>query len=130
MAVSDGLEMNFDRYIKALIRRLISRRTTFRGGSPPRDGRITLLTVDYHVTEDVMRLVRSFRRFVDPQGRVVVVQNGEVAGNRRLRSMGNVIAVNRGFNVGHGLGLDWGMRQVSTQYTLICDPDAAILSGR
>jgi hypothetical protein len=107
---------------------VISRRLTFRGAAAAADGRITLLTVDYHVTDDAVRLIRSFRKFVDPGGPVVVVQNGCCSGNAKLRSLGNVRIVNRGYNLGHGLGLDWGMRSVSTEHTLICDPDTAIVS--
>ena len=33
-----------------------------------------------------------------------------------------------GVNVGHGLGLDFGMRWVDTEYVLVCDPDTAVVS--
>ncbi len=120
----------FDHYLSSVLRRLVSRRTTFRGPPAAQDGRITLLTVDYHVTDDAIRLIHSFRKFVDQNGPVVVVQNAEWKQNNRLRALGNVTTVNFGRNLGHGLGLDIGMRRVSTQYTLICDPDAAIVSSR
>lgn len=115
------------RYARAALRRAVSRRTTFRGPAAREDGRITLLTVDYHATFEVKRLVRSFHRFVDPSGPVVVVQNGSVAARRELRSERISRCVGGGVNFGHGLGLDYGMRQVSTQYTLICDPDSAVV---
>jgi hypothetical protein len=117
------------RYGTAIFRRLISRRLAFRGKPAAQDGRVTLLTVDYHVTEDAIRLIRSFRKFVDPNGAVVVVQNGVASANRALRKEGAKV-VGLHCNLGHGLGLDWGMRQVQTQYTLICDPDTAIISPR
>jgi hypothetical protein len=100
-----------------------------RGAVAQRDERMTLLTVDYQTTSDVHRLVRSFRRFVDPNGPVVIVQNGSLAANRRLRSQPAVRCVGWGLNLGHGLGLDYGMREVSTEYTLICDPDSAIVDA-
>jgi hypothetical protein len=31
-------------------------------------------------------------------------------------------------NLHHGLGLDFGMRSITTEWTLVCDPDSAILS--
>jgi len=114
------------RYMTAAIRRLIGRRLLFRGKPANRDARITLLTVDWHSTENVIRLIRSFHKFVDPAGPVVVVQNGRRANNKSLRSFG-ARCVGFGVNINHGPGLDLGMRIVETEYTLICDPDSAIV---
>lgn len=108
---------------------LLSRRDNFRGTSPEPDGRITLLTVDYHVTEHVERLIASFRHFVDPDGPVIVVQNGDVADSARL-AMPGVRVIGRGINIGHGRALDLGLRKVRTQYVLICDPDSVIFDVR
>jgi hypothetical protein len=115
-------------YAKMLLRQTVSRRTLFRGGAAQNDGLITLLTVDFHATPDAVRLIRSFRKFVAADGPVVVVQNGSTHGNSRLREAGARV-VNHGLNLGHGLGLDLGMRQVRTEYTLICDPDSAIIGA-
>jgi hypothetical protein len=60
---------------------------------------------------------------------VVVVQNGARTENKSLRRAG-VSVVGWGLNLGHGLGLDWGLRHVSTQYVLICDPDTVVISDR
>jgi len=120
---------SINRYLFAIFRRAISRRLIFRGKPAAQDGRITLLSVDYRATADAVRLIRSFRRFVAPDGPVVVVQNGPSADNHLLRKEGAKVVGLR-YNLGHGLGLDWGMRYVQTQYTLICDPDTAIIGAK
>jgi hypothetical protein len=109
------------RYVRAATRRVLSNRTLFRGRSKA-DGRVTLLTVNYNSREDVSRLVRSFRRFVSPAWPVVVVENG---GPPRAISGASVVGL--GFNLHHGLGLDFGLRFVSTEYALIIDPDSIIV---
>jgi len=111
-----------------LVRQGVSRRTALRGPWNA-DGRMTLVTVDFHSTDHVRRLIRSFRRFVDPDGPVVVAQNGALRDNRRLRSE-NVRCVGRGINIGHGLGLDLGLRHVRTEYAFVADPDSVILNDR
>ena len=118
-----------EKFTHKALRFALSRRIAFRGSVPKKDGRITLLTVDYHVTDDAVQLIRSFRRFVDKEGLVVVVQNGSSRNNEKLRAVG-ARCVSTGSNLGHGLGLDVGMRFVKTQYTLICDPDTIILGPR
>jgi hypothetical protein len=41
-----------------------------------------------------------------------------------------VKVVGLGINLGHGLGLDYGMLWIGTEYTLICDPDSVIVGER
>ena len=100
---------------------------TRRGRPANDDGKITLLTVNWRMTDDVLRLARSFHQFVDPDGQVVVVQNSR--GRRKCRRAG---LTNRGFglNLYHGPALDWGMRSVVSEYVLICDPDCVIINER
>jgi hypothetical protein len=113
----------FVRYGRAAMRRLVSRRRMFRGRCRP-DGAVTLVVVDWHTEENTRRLVRSFRRFVSPTAPVVVVQNDSL---RRSPYAGlDVRAVGPGFNLHHGLGLDWGLRFAHTEYVLVCDPDSII----
>lgn len=115
-----------ERYAKRAVFRSISGSPRWRG-TAARDGRATLLTVDYHTTDHVRRLIASFDRFVDPSWPVVVVQNGSRRANAGLRPRSR--CVGWGLNLGHGLALDLGMRQVRTEYTLICDPDSIICSS-
>ncbi len=117
------------RIAKGAVLRLLSGHTTFRGSRAPQDGRVTLLTVDFLSTDFVRQLIRSFRRYVDESGPVVVVQNGPLRASRTLRREG-VRAFGLGANLGHGLALDLGLRWVRTEYTLICDPDCVILSDQ
>ena len=113
---------------RALVHRTVSTSARHRGHYE-RDGRLTLLTVDFDLTDHVLRLARSFRRHVDATGPIVVVQNGPRSNSRRLRDEGIEV---RGFNrnIGHGTGLDWGLRYVQTEYVLVCDPDSFILDRR
>jgi len=107
----------------------VSRRSTFRGRAR-RDGRITLLTVDFaNLTPHAIRLANSFRRNVDPTGAVVAVQNGTRANNKRLSAHG-IETHGFGLNITHGRALDWGMRFITTEYVLVCDPDSFILAPR
>ena len=107
----------------------VSRRAFLRGSSRE-DGRITLLTVDFgNLTGHVIRLAESFRRHVDPGGRVIAVQNGDRTNNLRLRAHG-IETRGFGLNIGHARALDWGLRSVTSEYVLICDPDSFILSDR
>lgn len=92
------------------------------------DGRLSLLCVDWHLTEDVIRLGRSFRRHVG-DGPMHVVQNATLSAKRRLRKSG-WITHGLGLNVNHGTALDWGLRFVTSEFVLICDPDSVIVSSR
>lgn len=113
-------------YTRAVVARGL-RHPRFRGGVRD-DGRVTLLTVNYNSDEDVHRLLMSSRRFIDGSmsARPVVVANTRthdaVAAHARVVGLGT--------NLHHGLGLDFGLFFVRTEYTLICDPDSIILSER
>lgn len=98
--------------------------TRFRGDAATNDGRTTLLTVNYNAGPEVTRLIRSYRRFC-PDQRVVVVENGER--DSAVRDVADEYLTPRG-NLHHGIGLDYGMRAVTSEWTLVCDPDSAILS--
>jgi hypothetical protein len=111
------------------VSRLVSERPFLRGGQPVDDGRVTLLSVDFHLTDQVVRLARSFRRYVDSTAPVIVVQNGHHGRNGDLRAAG-LNVVGGGLNIGHGLALDLGMRRVQTEYVLISDPDAIVINPR
>ena len=121
-----------DRLLAFGIKEGLSRHTRFRGASPPADGRVTLVSVNYHTDAYLRSLLRSFRVFVDAGAPVVVVDNSGTldraelehearGGPLRLVSLG-------GANIGHGLGLDLALRFVDTEFTLVCDPDTAIVS--
>jgi hypothetical protein len=122
-----------ERLARAYVRRWLSRQTRFRGRREA-DGRATLLTVNYHSTLDTRRLVRSFRRFVSSTWPVVVVENGGLkarVGYPREAHGGEREKVVWGLpNLQHGLGLEVGLRHVTTEFVVICDPDSAIVSDR
>jgi hypothetical protein len=113
---------------RALVRHLVSTRSTFRGARTQDDGRITLLTVDFDLTDDVLRLGRTFRRSVSSEWPMVAVQNGPRRNNAALRRAGWSV-VGMGTNLHHGLALDWGLRKVETEYVLVCDPDTVIVNA-
>ncbi len=109
------------------IKELVSRHARFRGDPPLGDSKLTLLTVNWHTQSMLSRLVRSFRVFGDSRYDVVVVDNSSRTAPADLQGLA-AKRVTAGVNLGHGLGLDFGMRWVSTEYTLVCDPDTAVLS--
>jgi hypothetical protein len=114
-----------DDLARRITHELVSKHTRFRGAPPKLDGSTTLVTVNFGSSDEVRRLVRSFRRYC-PGEQVVVVENGP-----RERAV-RVVAdhyLSVGANLHHGLGLDVGMRAVTSEWTLVCDPDSAILSS-
>lgn len=95
------------------------------------DGRVSLLTVNYNYgrLDDTRRLLRSFRTFVSEDCPVVVVENRSWTDRKYLNRTTSDAVVLGGFaDLHHGLGLDWGLRKVNTEYVLICDPDSIIAS--
>lgn len=114
-----------DQWARRITHELVSKHTRFRGRPAETDGHTTLLTVNYNAEPEVLRLVRSFRRFC-PGELVHVVDNG--AASTAVRS-----AVDRyarpPANLHHGLGLDFGLRGITTEWTLVCDPDSAVISA-
>jgi len=118
------------RAVSMMIDEIVSSHVRWRGAFDHADGRVTLLTVNWNTEVLVDRLLRSFRRFYDADLPVVVVDNSPQNGGRaRFRAEG-ARCITSGVNLGHGLGLDLGMRYVETEYTLVCDPDTVILSPR
>ena len=114
------------RWTARAVREFVSRRTRFRGSYAP-DGKISLLTVNWHTNDFAVRLVRSFRSFVSADLPVVVVDNSPSRGARQqFRDLG-ARYVTTGTNLGHGLGLDLGMCFVNTEFALVCDPDTAVV---
>jgi len=105
----------------------VSLHTRFRGGPAANDGRITLLSVNYNSAPDMLRLIASYQKFVGVDAPLVIVENSDWV--RELAQVPNITYVRPPGNLQHGLGLDYGMRKVETEYTLICDPDTAILSS-
>ncbi len=74
-----------------------------------------------------MRLVNSFHKFVGQEAPVVIVENSARSG--AIEGLPGVTYLRPFDNLHHGLGLDYGLRHVTSEYTLICDPDSAILSS-
>ncbi|HEY3999061.1 MAG TPA: hypothetical protein VGO93_09370 [Candidatus Xenobia bacterium] len=114
-----------ERLSRWLVKELISIRTRFRGPSPAPDGRTTLLTVNYQAGASAARLARSFRWAFGEDAPVVVVENGVRAAE--IAAVGRIAYVKPWANLHHALGLDYGMRHVKTEWTLVCDPDACII---
>ena len=116
-----------DRSAALLVKEGLSRHTKLRGRCAS-DGRMTLLTVNWHTTAQALRLIRSFSSFVDGDAAVVAVDNSPSRANRAAFGRLGARYVTTGANLGHGLGLDFGMRFVETEFVLVCDPDTAVVS--
>lgn len=114
-----------DRWGRRIAHEIVSKHTRFRGPRSEPDGRTTLLTVNFNAEPEVLRLIRSYRKFC-PDQPAHVVENG-------VRSPAVAAAADRYVrtpaNLHHGLGLDWGMCSVTSEWTLVCDPDSAIISA-
>jgi glycosyltransferase involved in cell wall biosynthesis len=87
---------------------------------------ITVLAVG-HNTLDWLRLlvqsVRAFRGHVPTD--IVIVDNASSDGSREwLEKQDDVFSYPLPENIGHGRGLDFGLRQVMTRFALILDIDA------
>jgi hypothetical protein len=118
-----------DRLTQEVVSEVLSRHTRFRGSFQP-DDRITLVTVTWNTNDFALRLVRSWRLFnPDPTAPVIVVDNAPRRGTKTAFEALGARYLTAGVNLNHGPGLELGMRFVDTQYTLVADPDTAILSG-
>jgi hypothetical protein len=107
-----------------LVRRLLSSRTGSFRGACHRDSTPTLLVVNYKNPRDTLRLIRSWRKFVSPNFPVVVVENSGLPLHFHYPHATRVVGL--GFNLHHGLALDFGLAFVSSEYVVICDPDTII----
>jgi len=108
-----------------LVKETVSLHTRFRGKPAVNDGKITLLSVNYNSADGILRLLRSYHTFVGADAPAVIVENSRH--DARIASIPGVKYIRPFGNLHHGLGLDYGMRQVETEFTLICDPDSAII---
>jgi hypothetical protein len=115
-----------DKWARRIVHELVSKHTRFRGPAAHDDGRTTLLTVNYGAERETLRLIRSFRTFC-PGLPAHVVENGVVSEMVRAKAD---LYLRAPANLHHGLGLDWGMRSVTTEWTLVCDPDSAVISAQ
>ncbi len=111
-----------------LVKELVSVHTRFRGLPAQNDGKITLLSVNYNSAPGIRRLLSSFQTFVGSNSPSVIVENSQW--DKAIAQIPDVTYIKPFANLHHGLGLDFGMRKVSTEYTLICDPDSAIISSQ
>ncbi len=115
------------RPVGTAVREMISKHVRLHGTWDDGDGRLTVLTVNWNTLEHTRRMLRSVRRFLPPGTPVVVVDNSPSRTSRRALAESARYAT-AGVNLNHGLGLDFGMRLVETEYVLVCDPDTAIVS--
>ncbi len=115
-----------ERIARLCVKEFVSLHTRFRGAPAQKDGRITLLSVNYNSAPGIVRLLASFHKFVGSDAPAVIVENSQW--DRSIASLPNVTYIKPFANLHHGLGLDYGMRKVTSEYTLICDPDSAIIS--
>jgi hypothetical protein len=118
-----------DRLAQEVVSEVLSRHTRFRGSFQD-DDRITLVTVTWHTNDFALRLLRSWRRFnPDPTAPAIVVDNAPRPGAKTAFEALGARYLTAGLNLNHGPGLELGMRFVDTQYTLVADPDTAIVSA-
>jgi len=91
---------------------------------------ITAITVVYNTKELIERAYNSVRRF-HPDMKMIIIDNSEKSDPcySYLESLNSKFTdvIHTGKNIGHGMGMDKGIREVRTKYALIFDSDIIML---
>jgi GT2 family glycosyltransferase len=91
------------------------------------DKKVGCVIVSYNVPEIISRAVNSIRDYVDE---VVIIDSSskDSPAYKEADSLG-VTVKHTEKNVGHGNGLDMGIRMLDTEYVIIMDSDAEVKDG-
>jgi hypothetical protein len=91
---------------------------------------ITALTVNYNTPDLLENLLRSFRKFYDTDFLVIDGSNEEnwekIIG---FANKYNALIIHFHFNIHHGPGMGYGIRNIKTEQILLIDTDVEILKG-
>jgi glycosyltransferase involved in cell wall biosynthesis len=93
---------------------------------------VTAVTVVYNTKSLFERAYTSFHRFY-PEMKMVIVDNSDSLNPcakyiQSLKSE-NTLVIAPGRNIGHGPGMDIGLKQVRTKYAVVFDSDTQIMRG-
>jgi hypothetical protein len=92
---------------------------------------ITALTVNYNTPELLERLLVSFRKFYPKIPHLVIDGSGKSQYEKikNFPTKYDIELFHFNYNIHHGPGLAYGMRQIFTPQILLLDSDMIILSG-
>jgi len=86
---------------------------------------ISILAVSYNTLDWTRLLVQSIRKFTTLPYEIVIIDNNSSDGTVEwLKEQKDVRAILLNENIGHGMGLDFGVKQVRYPFTFVMDIDA------
>ena len=86
---------------------------------------ISIVTVSFNCRDWIELLVKSVRKFTAVPHELIVVDNGSLDGSGLwLLSQSDVKLFPLKHNIGHGAGLDYGIKRAVYKYVLVLDADA------
>jgi GT2 family glycosyltransferase len=91
---------------------------------------ITALTVNYNTPDLLERLIISFRQFYNNP--YLVIDGSDKLNYRKIKSYEkkfNVRIIHFPFNIHHGPGMAYGIKQINTDRILLLDSDLLVIRG-
>jgi hypothetical protein len=91
---------------------------------------ITALTVNYNTPDLLENLLSSFRKFYDID--FLVIDGSNELNYEKIKGFANkynATIIHFNFNIHHGPGMDYGIRNIKTEQILLLDTDVEILRG-
>ncbi len=86
---------------------------------------ISIVTVSFNCRDWIELLVKSVRKFTAVPYELIVVDNGSRDGSGLwLATQSDVRLCPLTYNIGHGAGLDYGIKRAVFKYVLVLDADA------
>jgi len=93
---------------------------------------VTALTVSHNTKNLLERAVDSFRKF-HPDMKLIIIDGSDYSDPcfNYTRNLANGLTSVwcMGYNIGHGRGMDFGIRQIKTRYGLIFDSDVEFIKS-
>src|ERR1051326_3391797 len=84
---------------------------------------ISVLTVNYNAPEFIEILLTSIRNTCDHLPPVIIVDNSQFISKISSYWYNNLRIFNQKRNIGHGEGINVGLKEAKTEYVLILDSD-------
>ena len=86
----------------------------------------TAVVVNYNTPELLRAAISSIRKFY-AQLPIIIVDGSEVCTIKELAQDPNILICHPRYNIGHGLGLEMGIKNVTTKNILVFDSDIEML---
>lgn len=86
---------------------------------------ISIVAVNHNCLDWTKLLINSVRKFTAVPYQIIIVDNASEDGSAEwLREQKDIKTIFMVKNIGHGLGLDWGIQSAAYRYCLVLDIDA------